>query len=250
MTAGGERRTRGKPAIAAIIFDCDGVLVDSEILSSSVLMAMMAEIGLPITFEIFKSDFLGLSFAAAAARTETRFGRKLPGDFQLRYRDRLLRRMRTDLKPMPGVFEMLAALEVPFALATSSSPQRLAMSLACTGLAPHFAGRCSTASEVDHGKPAPDLPLLSARRLGVQPQRCLVIEDSEMGVQAALAAGMTVWHFAGGAHITSDDILPSMGLCARRVDSMAELHLALAETGLARKLPQHVPPNRPTQRTD
>lgn len=125
-------------------------------LSAGVLMGMMAEIDLPITDEIFRADFLGRSFANAAVRAEVRFGRPMPEDFQLRYRDRLLTRMREALQPMPGVFGVLDAMAVPYWLATSSSPQRLAVSLEVTGLAPHFKGRCSTASEVTRGKPEPD----------------------------------------------------------------------------------------------
>ena len=108
--------------IRAVIFDCDGVLVDSEMLSAGVLMEMMAEIELPITPEIFRSDFLGRSFAAAALRAEQRFGRPLPADFQTNYRSRLLRRMAADLQPMTGVRALLQRMQAPFCLATSSSP--------------------------------------------------------------------------------------------------------------------------------
>lgn len=194
--------------LEAVIFDCDGVLVDSEMLSAGVLMGMMAEIGLPITFDIFRSDFLGRSFASAAALAESRFGRPMPDDFQLRYRDRLLERMRAELKPMPGIEAVLAALTAPFWLATSSSPQRLAVSLHVTGLQRFFDKRTTTASEVARGKPEPDLFLRAASLLGVPPERCVVIEDSEMGVRAAQAAGMEVWHFAGGAHVKAGYALP------------------------------------------
>lgn len=218
--------------ISHVIFDCDGVLVDSEMLSAGVLMGMMAEIGLPITDEIFRADFLGRSFASAAARAEIRFGRAMPEDFQLRYRDRLLARMREALTPMPGVFAVLDALAAPYWLATSSSPQRLAVSLEVTGLAPYFKGRCSTASEVARGKPEPDLFLYAARKLAVAPEQCLVLEDSEMGLQAARAAGMTVWHFAGGSHIRRGDVLPDNAKPDRVIADMTELRSAFAELGL------------------
>jgi HAD superfamily hydrolase (TIGR01509 family) len=220
------------PPIAAVIFDCDGVLVDSEMLSAGVLMGMMAEIGLPITAEIFRSDFLGRSFASAAQRAATRFGCPLPEDFQKRYRERLLERMRTELRPMPGVEQLLGRMRAAYCLATSSSPERLSLSLAVTGLAPYFAGRAYTASEVRNGKPAPDLFLHAAEQLGVAAGRCLVIEDSEMGVRAAQAAGMKVWHFAGGAHIAAGYRLPEELLPERRVGSMAELTENLAQLDL------------------
>jgi HAD superfamily hydrolase (TIGR01509 family) len=217
-----------------VIFDCDGVLVDSEMLSASVLMQMMAEIGLPIDKEIFRSDFLGRSFASASARAEKRFGQPMPDDFQIRYRERLLNRMAADLRPMAGVFDLLEAMAVPYCLATSSSPQRLALSLNVTGLAPCFEGRVSTASEVEHGKPAPDLFLLAAARMGEKPGQCLVIEDSEMGVRAAQAAAMPCWHFAGGAHVKAGYTLPPELVPARSIGSMAALRSAFAEIGLCR----------------
>ena len=135
-----------------VIFDCDGVLVDSEMLSAGVLMGMMAEIGLPITPEVFRADFLGRSFASAKAKTEARFGRAMPQDFQLRYRSRLLQRMKGNLRAIPDVAKVLEAMSLPFCLATSSSPERLAVSLAETGLAHWFEGRRFTASEVQKGK--------------------------------------------------------------------------------------------------
>ena len=218
--------------LKAVIFDCDGVLVDSEMLSAGVLMEMMAEIGLPITADIFRSDFLGRSFAAAALRAEQRFGRPLPTDFQMNYRKRLLTRMARDLQPMSGVKALLKQMRAPYCLATSSSPERLAVSLNVTGLADYFAGVAFTASEVQHGKPAPDLFLHAAERIGSKPEDCLVIEDSEMGVRAAQAARMTVWHFAGGAHVRAGYRLPEDVVPARRVEDMEALAKDLAEFGL------------------
>lgn len=221
-----------KQAITHVIFDCDGVLVDSEGLSAGVLKGMMAEIGLPITDEIFRTDFLGRSFANAAARVLQRFGRPMPDDFQMRYRERLLTHMRERLKPMDGVFAVLGSMAVPYCLATSSSPQRLAVSLQVTGLAPYFAGRCSTASEVTNGKPAPDLFLLAAARMSADPHHCLVLEDSEMGVLAARAAGMQVWHFCGGVHVKMGYALPAAAAADRAIADFAELHRVFVAAGI------------------
>lgn len=218
--------------VTHVIFDCDGVLVDSEGLSAGVLMGMMAEIGLPITAEIFRTDFLGRSFASAATRVLTRFGRPMPDDFQERYRSRLLDRMRADLRPMAGVHAVLDSMTMPYCLATSSSPQRLAVSLEVTGLEPFFRGRCSTASEVTNGKPAPDLFLLAAGRMGAAPENCLVIEDSEMGVVAARAAGMRVWHFRGGVHVKAGYELPPSLAVERSIADMSELHHVFARAGI------------------
>jgi HAD superfamily hydrolase (TIGR01509 family) len=220
------------PLHALVIFDCDGVLVDSEMLSAGILMAMMKAEGFPITEESFRSDFLGRSFASAAARAATRFGRALPGDFEARYRGALLARMEADLKPMAGVTALLQGMRVPFCLATSSSPQRLAVSLRVTGLAERFEGRCFTASEVENGKPAPDLFLHAARRMGADPAACLVVEDSELGVSAGLAAGMTVCHFAGGAHMTAGYRLPPGLAPHHAAGSMQDLARLFAKIGL------------------
>ena len=216
-----------------VIFDCDGVLVDSEMLSAGVLMAMMTEEGFPLSEEAFRADFLGRSFAGAALRAKERFGRPLPEDFEARYRDRLFAKLAAELKPMAGVSQVLAALRVPFCLATSSSPRRLALSLGASGLAPFFEGRCFTASDVQRGKPAPDLFLHAAGKMGAEPARCLVIEDSELGVRAGLAAGMEVWHFAGGCHVQAGYHLPE-GLAAHRVMAdMPAMALAFRELGLS-----------------
>ncbi len=220
-------------AFDLVIFDCDGVLVDSEMLSAGVLMSMMNEAGFPLSEEAFRSDFLGRSFAAATLRVKERFGRPLPEDFEGRYRDRLFATLEAELKPMAGVAEMLAALRVPYCLATSSSPRRLALSLGASGLAGYFAGRCFTASEVSRGKPAPDLFLHAAAKMGADPARCLVIEDSELGVRAGLAAGMAVWHFAGGCHVLAGYRLPE-GLAAHRVIAdMSGMAAAFRELGLS-----------------
>lgn len=227
-------RTSPMPAFDLVIFDCDGVLVDSEMLSAGVLMALMSEHGLPITPEIFRVDFLGRSFASAAAQAERRFGRPLPDGFQQTYRQRLMRRMRADLKPMAGVMELLPKISCRYCLATSSSPERLAVTLGVTGLAPYFAGLSFTAAEVARGKPAPDLFLHAARLMGAEARRSLVIEDSEMGVRSGHAAGMEVWHFAGGSHVQAGYRLPDDVVPHRVVAGMADLGAALAERGLCR----------------
>ena len=219
--------------IDLVIFDCDGVLVDSEMLSAGVLMGMMAEEGYPLTEEAFRADFLGRSFAAAALRAKERFGRALPEDFESRYRDRLFATLDAELKPMAGVADVLASIRIPFCLATSSSPRRLALSLKASGLAHYFEGRCFTASEVQRGKPAPDLFLHAAGRMGAEPARCLVIEDSELGVRAGLAARMEVWHFAGGCHVLAGYTLPADLRPGRVVPDMVALGQAFHQLGLS-----------------
>ena len=209
------------------------MLVDSELLSASVLMGMMEEIGLPITPEIFRSDFLGRSFASASDRVERRLGRSFPPDFNTQYRVRLLDRMKGNLHAMPGVETVLQNMCVPFCLATSSSPPRLAVSMQESGLGAFFETCSFTASLVKNGKPAPDLPLHAAAKMNTAPENCLVIEDSEMGVRSGLAAGMEVWHFAGGGHVKAGYHLPQDVKPHRVLDSMPALHEAFRHIGIA-----------------
>jgi HAD superfamily hydrolase (TIGR01509 family) len=227
---------QGLPAtnkVELVIFDCDGVLIDSEDLSASVLSGMMAEIGLPITPQIFRSDFLGRSFASATARVEERFGKSFPADFQMKYRSRLLSRMRGNLKSMPGVENVLKAMKVPYCLATGSSPPRLQVSMEESKLGHFFRGKSYTASLVKNGKPAPDLPLYAAAAMCAKPEETLVIEDSEAGLRAALAANMQTWHFIGGSHCKDASPLPDDVKPHRVLDSMAALHDAFRELGIA-----------------
>ncbi len=226
-----ERVNRIPPGL--VIFDCDGVLVDSEMLSAGVLMAMMAEVGFPITEDIFRHDFLGRSFASAATRTLERFGSPMPADFQIRYRTRLLQKLRGNLQRMAGVESVLAGLRVPFCLATSSSPERLAVTMSETGLGKWFEGRSFTASLVTNGKPAPDLFLLATSKMGFTPDQCVVIEDSEIGVRAGIAANMEVWHFTGGSHMKAGISLPEVVKPHRVLDSMAGVHQAFCEMGIS-----------------
>ena len=140
------------------------------------------------------------------AEVRTRFGITLPDRFEEDYRARLLDAFRRDLQVMPGAVATLTALRRPYCLATTSSPERLKMSLDLTGLTGFFANRTFTASRVARGKPDPDLFLLAAAEMGAEPARCLVIEDSLNGVRAGLAAGMEVWRFTGGSHLTGIDL--------------------------------------------
>ena len=218
--------------VELVIFDCDGVLVDSEMLSASVLMQMLSEIGLPINYEIFRSDFLGRSYASATERFERRIGKPFPPEFNAQYRTRLLEKMRGNLQPMTGVEEVLAAMRVPYCLATGSSKPRLAVTLAESGLEKYFTGRAFTTSLVKNGKPAPDIFLHVASEMGANVASCLVIEDSEMGVRAALAAGMEVWHFAGGSHIKAGYRLPEDVVPHQVLDSMSALHDAFRQSNL------------------
>ncbi|MBC7140624.1 MAG: HAD family hydrolase [Rhodobacteraceae bacterium] len=183
-----------------VIFDCDGVLVDSEPISAAVLIAELARLGLAITPDYVRDHCLGRSFPTVARGIREAFAIALPEDFEQRYRSSLLARFATELRPTAGISALLARLRPARCVATSSSPQRVARSLEIAGLAATFGPDVFTASQVARGKPAPDLFLFAAERMRADPSRTLVIEDSRPGVEAAQAAGMRVLVYTGGGH--------------------------------------------------
>jgi HAD superfamily hydrolase (TIGR01509 family) len=188
-------------AIELVIFDCDGVLIDSEIISAQMLIAELATLGVAIDLDYVARNFLGRSYPTVMAQIRRDFALDLPPTFEDGYRARLLAAFEHQLTVMPGVAEVLRQLALPFCVATSSSPGRVQQSLRITGLWHLAEGRIFTASEVANGKPAPDLFLHAANRMGVSAPRCLVIEDSLTGIRAARAADMEVWRFTGGSHL-------------------------------------------------
>jgi HAD superfamily hydrolase (TIGR01509 family) len=195
------RRAATPPPPDLVIFDCDGVLIDSEVISARVLVELAAEAGIIFDAGFVAAHFLGRSFPTVARAIAETWG-PLPQGFEGEYRARLLRRFEDDLRPTSGAAEALRACAVPSCVATSSSPERARRSLDIAGLAP-LVGRVFTASEVARGKPAPDLFLHAARAMGADPARCLVIEDSAPGLLAAKAAGMGFAFFAGGSHLAA-----------------------------------------------
>jgi HAD superfamily hydrolase (TIGR01509 family) len=192
-----------------LIFDCDGVLVDSEVLAHDTLREMMASLGRPMTMDEAVREFAGGSLADTVATVGRLLGRPLPPDIGEHFGQLLLERFRRELKPMPGVRDAILALPFSRAVASSSTPERLRLSLEVTRLAPLFGEHVFSAVQVARGKPAPDLYLLTARTLGEPPERCIVIEDTTRGVAAGHAAGARVIGFAGGGHATpalADDL--------------------------------------------
>jgi HAD superfamily hydrolase (TIGR01509 family) len=191
-------------AIKCIIFDCDGVLIDSEVISARIMIEELAHENIEIDFAHFQKNFLGRGFAKVAANIRANSGKAISDEFETRYRGKLMNAFTQELQPMPGIFEVLDQLSLPYCVATSSSPTRVAHSLKLTGLQRYFGERVFTASQVTNGKPAPDLFLFAAAQMGVPPPNCLVIEDSETGLQAAINAQMTVWHYTGGSHLKAE----------------------------------------------
>jgi HAD superfamily hydrolase (TIGR01509 family) len=195
---------QGRPKPDLIIFDCDGVLVDSELLSCRCLSEVLAEFGIALSEEQALELFLGRSTKAIEQHYRD-LGQIVPEGFLPRLKSHVLKTFAGSLQPIPGIAAVIAELRAPFCVASSSDIDRVSLSLDVTGIRSHFSNRLYTAQMVRHGKPAPDLFLHAAEKMDTRPARTLVIEDSVSGVQAGKAAGMTVWGFVGGSHYRDRD---------------------------------------------
>ncbi len=165
-----------------IIFDCDGVLIDSEVISTETLRQALCAHGLDVDIGYVRATYLGRSIAVVKEDFRRLVGHDIAPGFDADFLARLFAAYQKELSPMPGIVDLLAGLATPHCMATSSSVERASLSLEVTGLAPYFAGNVFCASMVASGKPAPDLFLYAARAMKVDPTACLVIEDSEVGV--------------------------------------------------------------------
>ncbi len=191
------------PPPGLILFDCDGVLVDSEPIAMRILLETIAEAGHPLDPETGHSRLLGRSLATMREELAADFGVLLDDAALASMRERLYAAFRAELRPIAGIAETLDALAMPYCVASSSQPERIALSLGLTGLRERFEGRMFSATMVAAGKPAPDLFLHAAAVMGTEPARCLVVEDSPAGITAGRAAGMHVVAFLGGGHAGS-----------------------------------------------
>jgi HAD superfamily hydrolase (TIGR01509 family) len=175
-----------------VIFDCDGVVVDSERIVFEVFGDFIRSLGVTLTDEETREQFLGRTLAACMTIVEKLSAKPAPAGALERYmadRDRVLRER---VQPVEGIREVLETLTIPFCIASSGGYDKMDVTLGATGLKPLFEGRLFSATEVAHGKPAPDIFLFAAERMGASPSRTVVVEDTVNGVRAGRAAGMTV----------------------------------------------------------
>jgi HAD superfamily hydrolase (TIGR01509 family) len=186
-----------------VIFDCDGVLVDSERLAVRTEAEILSRLGWPLTERDIIERFVGRSADYMHQEIERHLGRSVDWDaeFEPRYREVF----EQELVAVPGVIEALDEITTPMCVASSGSHDKMRFTLGKTGLFDRFDSRIFSVDEVEHGKPAPDIFLFAAENMGASPARCAVVEDSASGVTAGLAAGMAVFAFAGG--VTSADQL-------------------------------------------
>jgi HAD superfamily hydrolase (TIGR01509 family) len=178
-----------------VIFDCDGVLVDSELITNRVFAQMLNELGIAVTLEDMFERFVGRSMPQCLELITKLLGRPVPGYFVEEYRTRSATALRSELKAVPDIDTVLAAIRIPYCVASSGTHDKMQTTLGITGLLPQFLGKMYSVTEVARSKPFPDVFLHAARQQGVVPEACAVIEDTPTGVRAGVAAGMTVFGY-------------------------------------------------------
>lgn len=183
--------------VALLIFDCDGVLVDSERVSNTVFLDMLAELGVQMSEERLIQDYVGMTIKNCLQLITQRHQVHFPDTFKQEMDTRMLAVYQQKLTAIPGVQGVIENLGIPFCLASNSTPDKITFMLKLVGLYDFFQGRIYSGTQVAHPKPAPDVYLLVASANGVAPEQCLVIEDTPTGIRAAKAAGMTVLGYAG-----------------------------------------------------
>ena len=194
-----------------VIFDCDGVLVDSESISISVLREAIAEAGHAVEEADAYRLFLGRSMASISETLAESLGLRFGEAHLAAIRSRLFERFHAELRPIDGIREVLEAIPHARCVASSSKPERIRLSLEITGLLDLLEPSIYSATMVRRGKPAPDLFLHAAREMGARPEDCVVVEDSPAGIEAARAAGMRVFAFAGGSHAHAGGLRAAFG---------------------------------------
>jgi HAD superfamily hydrolase (TIGR01509 family) len=212
------------PRFDLIIFDCDGVVVDSEVISCRVHAEVLTRHGYPISADEVCTRFLGRTARDTATEVERELGRPLADNYDQERRTALIAALAESVEAIPHLEQALDAIATPICIASSAVPEKIFTTLSRTGLYRRFAPNIFSGSQVKNGKPAPDLFLFAASQMSTLPERCLVIEDSVPGVTGARAAGMTVLGFHGGSHCRpgDDETLRAAGSVAT-FDDMRQL---------------------------
>ena len=215
-----------------VIFDCDGVLVDSEVISCRAHAETLTRHGYPITADQVLKRFLGVSDREARLTVEAELGRSLPDDFEAQMKQAVLHRYADDLRTIPHIGDAIAAITLAKCVASSGTPEKIRHGLTCAGLYDLLLPHIFSAAQVKRGKPAPDLFLFAAEQMNIAPAQCLVIEDSVPGVTGGRAAGMTVLGFHGGSHCGAGhaELLRAAG-AAVTFDDMRQLPDLIARIG-------------------
>jgi len=213
-----------KKRFGLVIFDCDGVLVDSELITNRVFAQMLNELGMALTLEDMFERFVGRSMPQCLDIITKLLGHSVPPQFVAEYQTRSAAALRSELKAVPDIEMVLATIGTPYCVASSGTHEKMQTTLGITGLLPRFRGKMYSVTEVAQSKPFPDVFLYAARQQGVMPAHCAVIEDTPTGVSAGVAAGMTVFGYCAltpklrlieaGAHHTFERMRDLLGLIA------------------------------------
>ena len=179
-----------------LIFDCDGVLVDSEKISATVFQEMVSELGCQLDFKTVLEQVTGTSMTTNLKFFEEKLGRELPAGFEAEFRKRSYKAFQTELKPIPGIHELLKEIKVPIGVASSGPAEKIRRNLETTQLLDKFDGHVFSCFDIGSWKPEPDIYLYAAKTMGFKPNECAVIEDSSVGIKAALAGGFDVFGYA------------------------------------------------------
>lgn len=224
-------------AFEAVLFDCDGVLVDSESITNRVLCTMLNESGWPISTEECLREFIGKTVRSQAALIEARTGKPLTDAWMAAFYERRNAALRAELVAIDGALSAVSQSHAlcagRIACASGADRAKVEMQLAQVGMAPYFEGRVFSGHELPRSKPFPDVYLAAAAALGVEPARCLVIEDTVTGVTAGVAAGATVWGYfpADQGHASAEHLLEAGASCV--FGDMGELPAMLRAIGQA-----------------
>ena len=224
-----------------VIFDCDGVLVDSERISNGVFCSMLNDLGLSLTVEDMFRHFVGLSMPQCVELITEMLGRPPSQDFVATLRERTEVALRAEVSAMPGVTEVLNIIQVPFCVASSGNHEKIRLTLGATGLLEKFGNRIYSVVDVEKPKPAPDIFLYAARQMTVDPADCVVIEDTPTGVRAGVAAGMYVLGFCANTpdyrlkEAGADAVFADMRLLPALLQSASQPFIAADEPQTARR---------------
>jgi HAD superfamily hydrolase (TIGR01509 family) len=213
-----------------VIFDCDGVLVDSEPTSNRILSEMLHGIGLPMNVDETVHEFVGRSMDSCLRIIERRLGHPAPPGFCEQFDRRVFEAFRAELRAVEGIEEVLERIPYPFCAASSGSHAKMRTTLGITDLLPLFEGKMFSATEVERGKPYPDLFLHAAAELAADPARCVVVEDTARGVEAGVTAGMSVFGYV--ARSSNSDLELAGARCFTRMSELPSL-LDAAPTGFS-----------------
>lgn len=210
------------PDFDLVIFDCDGTLVDSEPITVGVLVKFVAKYGLELEYKDALEMFVGRDMASIVKYLESQIGHELPEVFSAEFRERQATALRRDLVAIDGAHDLLASMKKPFCLASNAPQEKIAISLAATRLDAFFTEeRTFSAYDISVWKPQPDLFLHAAKEMNVDPERCVVIEDSIAGIDAGIAAGMQVIGYAASPDKQPTDAIPFVNRLTELIDILA-----------------------------